>query len=132
VRRTGRRFLEFTAILLTALQLRCGLSDTAGPGRAPGTLTLLVASPRGAEGAALIEIDRDNVTALSGSTGTVLASLNGNRLRVALLLARPGIPQLSVSVRDTMQPLNAVLLEVADSFNVLRPSLQGYSLVESK
>jgi hypothetical protein len=93
---------------------------------------LLVASPRGPEGAALIEIDGRNVTALSGSEGIGLAQPNGNRLTIALLLARPGVPQLTVTVTDTTQPLNAVLLEVADSMNVLRPSLQGYALLVAK
>jgi hypothetical protein len=37
-----------------------------------------------------------------------------------------------VTVTDTTQPLNAVLLEVADSLNVLRPSLQGYALLVVK
>jgi hypothetical protein len=132
VRKTCRRVLEFAALLLTASLVRCDQRDPAGPAAALGPVILLVASPRGPEGAALIEIDGHNVTALSGSDGMALAQQNGNRLRIALLLARPGVPQLTVTVTDTTQPLNAVLLEVADSLNVLRPSLQGYSLLVAK
>jgi hypothetical protein len=131
MRKPIRRVLGVILPVLVAATVQCA-DDSTGPPPGAGTLSVTIVGPAVVEGAALLEVDGGNVTAVSAPAGTVLTDRSGGRLRVALLLATPGILRLDVSVADTTKGIDAVLLEVADSLNALRPSLGSYAVAVSR
>jgi hypothetical protein len=126
----NRALIVLLGIVLAAV--RCaGDSPTRAPDAIPGTRTLRIDSPNGAEGAALLELDAANVTAVGADSAMVLIERDGAKLRVAIVRANPGLLRLRVDVADTAAAVTATLLEVADAQNVLRP-LPGYSVSVSR
>jgi hypothetical protein len=94
----------------------------------PGTVTLVVVSPNGPEGAAFIEVDAAAVTNVMADSGSVLHAPQGERLRIAIVRGQPGTLRVHLTVRDTASALDPELVQVADPANTLRPMLAGYSV----
>lgn len=117
-------------LAVLAFTLSCAGDDsgpTAPPPVVPGTVTLELVSPNGAEGAAVIDLLAAPVAAVTSGDAVVHAHKNGDRITVVLLRARPGAISAALSVRDTAAALDARIVQVADSANALR-ALTGYSL----
>jgi hypothetical protein len=122
-------------LLLAALALgavRCsGDEDPTGPpppDPVPGSLVLVVRSPNGAEGAALIDVAAATVAEVTPDSGSVIQVPDGERLRIAIVRNQPGTLSAVLAVSDTAAPLDIRLLQVADAVNGLRPSLAGYTV----
>lgn len=117
---------------LALVTLQCTSEpDPAGPAQpppVPGMRTLVVRSPFGAEGAALLDIAAAAVTAVTASGSDVHTAVEGSRLRILIVRMVPGELAATIAVTDTAQALEARLLQVAGPMNELRASLATYVL----
>jgi hypothetical protein len=92
----------------------------------PGTLTAVVTSPNGAEGAAVLDIEGivESVTA-NGNVSLYLTP-SGQATRAILVRLTPGELSMKVSLPDVSRTPQITVVEVADGDNKLRPSVAGY------
>ena len=123
-----RRPVFFGALLLLAGLLGTSGCGDAAPVSAPGTLTAIVESPNGAEGAALIRLIGEGVASVEPLTGDLYSSVLGDTTRVVVLLDTPGDIAFRLNVADTTRLPVVTLLQVADGQNELRAGLSGYSV----
>lgn len=119
-RRRSRAPLATTCALLLA-----ACAD-AGPEGGAGTLAALLVSPHGPEGAALLELVGPGLAQVTAADGRAFSHRNGDTLRVVIVREAPGEIRFLLAVADTTRPPAALLLEVADGGNALRPDLSGY------
>ena len=116
-----RRAAGVIALLLV------GACTGEGPVSAPGTLTATLASPNGAEGAAVIVLAGEGVTDVQPLGDTEVHSrTTGSTTWVVLLSELGGTLAFSLTVPDTTQPPTAVVQEVAGADDALRDVLSGY------
>jgi len=124
------RALLLLAATLALAAIRCSVDQgpVGLPSGTPGQLTLVVRSPNGPEGAALLEVDGGAVTGVTGDASAVWTVRSGTRLRIAIVRATPGELRAAVAVLDTTAKLEATLVQVAGPSNELRGSLTAYGI----
>ncbi|HLU26409.1 MAG TPA: hypothetical protein VKZ58_11965 [Longimicrobiales bacterium] len=116
------------ALLAASLGLAgAGCDDPDGPG-GPGVYEVVIESPNGPEGAAVVQLTGSGIEgARSADARVFVARVERNTSRVVVVRDEPGELRFQVEVRDLGAPmLSAVLLQVADGNNELRGSLAGY------
>ena len=110
-------------VLLALLGGGCG---DAGPESMPGTLTAVLVSPHGPEGAAWLELLGRGVGQVTAADGRTFSHQAGDTVRVVVVRDAPGEIRFQVSLADTRDPPAVQLLEVADGENRLRAGLGAY------
>lgn len=96
-------------------------ADAVEPAR---DLRVLLESPNGDEGAAVIELVGPGLGEVTAPEGTVFTHVSGDTTRVVILLDDPGPIELTVHVQGLAFP-GAAVLQVADDRDNVRP-LAGY------
>ncbi len=124
---TPHKALVAHAALFAALLGVWGCLDD-GPRSAPGTLTAVLESPNGAEGAALIHLVGGGVSRVEPLTGDLHTSAAGDTTKVVVLLGTPGEVAFRLNVADTTQPPATTVVQVADGQNAVRDGLAGYQV----
>lgn len=114
--------------LVFALALGACDDGPSAPPSVPGTLTVRLISPNGAEGAAILEVDAEAVDHVTAVEAEAYAVNIGDRMRIVLIRPTGGEIRARLAVTDTAAELDARVLEVADSANAKRPSLDGYEV----
>lgn len=96
---------------------------------APGTLTATLASPHGAEGAAVVSLVGEGVLEVAG-LGDVLVFKSGASGVTTLVLVSPGGGTLAftVALADTTRLPAATVEQVAGRDDALRGDVGGYRL----
>ncbi|MFQ5537127.1 MAG: hypothetical protein ACE5GJ_06710 [Gemmatimonadota bacterium] len=123
---TARRGAALAAALVLTLAAACG---DQGPVPAPGVLSARVASPNGAEGAALLTVFGDGVVSVEEAGGRLFSRQHGgDSLRVVLFADQDGALHFRLAVADTTLRPEIALLEVAGPDDALRASLAGYEV----
>jgi hypothetical protein len=126
---TKARLPRLLLIASVVALVRCSPDGPIEPrGAAPGALTLVLRSPNGAEGAALLDIAGTYVTGVGADGSAVYSHPDGDRLRIAIARAQPGELRAIVALSDTTRPLDARVVQVAGPTNALRGSLAGYTV----
>lgn len=118
---------RWAAVCWILLSLLTACDDEVQPDPEPGAIDVVVASPAGAEGAALIEVD----AAISGATapgGEAFARPAGASTRVAVVRTVAGELRVRFEVPDVHRPPTMRLLQVAGPDDRLRADLSGYRL----
>ena len=113
------------AVLAVTLLLLHACEDQ-GPEGAPGTLTAVVVSPNGAEGAAWLELVGSGLGAVTAADGRAFSERRGDTVQVVVVREEAGELVFLVQVDDATLLPSAVLHEVADGDNQLRADLSGY------
>ena len=124
----SRRPVCSGAILVLAGLLSASGCGDAGPVSGPGTLTAIVESPNGAEGAALIWLIGTGVESLEPLIGDFHTSVVGDTTKVLVILDAPGNIVFHLKLADMSRPPRATVLQVADGQNELRADLIGYGV----
>ena len=99
--------------------------DSTNPG-GPGTLTAVVTSPNGAEGAAILDVEGIVESLSANGDVSLYLTPSGQATRAVLVRLTPGELSMKVSVPDVSHTPQIIVVEVADVDNVLRPSIAGY------
>lgn len=122
--RSGRAII-FT-VCAAVFAVGCG---DEGPVVGAGTLTAVVTSPYGDEGAALLTVVGPGIEEI-GQAGSSQVYANGSagRFTVVLINEPGGELSFSVALADTTQKPTATFLEVAAPNDTLRTALDGYSV----
>ena len=123
MRSTVFRWLACAGVLLTVAA--CG---DAGPVSGPGTLTAVLVSPNGAEGAAVVSLSGTGVGAVGAVSGEVFSRVDGNTVTVVVINEPGGELSFSVALADTIQRPIGSIEQVAGPNDELRSTLSGYSL----
>jgi hypothetical protein len=99
--------------------------DSSSPTTA-GTLTAVLVSPNGEEGAAVLDVS-GTVESISAANGVSLHTTPvATGTRVIVVRLTPGELSLKVTVPDVSRPPGVTVVEVADGDDKLRQSLAGY------
>ena len=117
------RRVSIPALLLLCLAAG-GCDDAPTPG--PGTLTVSLASPNQAEGAARLVLVGQGMGAASALDGEVHVRVRGDTMGVLLLRQDPGPLRFLLQVQDTTRKPRGSVVQVAGPDNELRPALLGY------
>jgi len=114
-------------LALAAMSLASAACDSTQPGGS-GTLTTVLVSPNGAEGAAVLDVTGtfDSITAPGDVTVFTTPSANGTRIIVMRLT--PGELSMNIAVPNVSRRPTVTVVEVADGDDKLRPSLSGYQV----
>lgn len=115
-----------TVIAAATLLLVAPSCDSTGP-ESPRAYDLRVASPNGAEGAAVLEL-RGPVARVTAPAGLVLAHGDGDVTRVVLVLDTPGELRLAVNPATRGATVEATLVEVSGPDDRPRASVDGYTV----
>jgi hypothetical protein len=99
--------------------------DSTRPG-GPGTLTAVVASPNGAEGAAVLDVAGPVEALTSNGDVSVYMTPAGAGTRAILVRLTPGELSMKVRLADVSQVPQITVVEVAGDDDKLRPSVAGY------
>lgn len=114
------------AASLTALwAVGCG---SEGPESGPGVRTVVVVSPAGPEGAALVRLEGRGVEGVTAIDGRIFHHARGDTVRVVVVREDAGVLRFAVSLADTLAEPRGTVLEVADRENELRTGLSGYAV----
>lgn len=124
-RRYGRGPLLGRALLLAAALASGACHEGPAPG--PGTLTVSVVSPRGAEGAAVLALHGPGIDGVDGSGAWVRTRPGrGDTLVVAVVAEEAGPLSFRVALADTLRRPAVRILQVAGPDDALREALEGY------
>lgn len=115
----------WTVVVLLAAAAACDDSPTPGP----GTLTAVLASPNGAEGAAVITFPSSGVGEIGAVSGQVFSRVDGDSVTVVVVREPGGELAFSIALADTTALPMGVVKEVAAPNDRLRTTLAGYQLV---
>ena len=96
------------------------------PPNESGTLTAVLVSPNGAEGAAILDVVGDFESITAGNEVSLFTTPSANGMRA--IVVRPAAGELSVriAVDDVSRPPAVSIVEVSDGDDKLRTSLSGY------
>ena len=119
------RSRSWTAAALVMAAAAC--NDSPIP--APGTLTAVLASPNGAEGAAVLSFASDGVGEIGPVSGEVFSRVDGDSVTVVLVHEQGGELAFSMALADTTALPLGVVREVAAPNDRLRTTLAGYEVV---
>lgn len=119
---TNRRSLVMVALCMLA-STAC---DNSTPPNTAGTLTAVLVSPNGAEGAAILDV-AGTVESFGADTGiTVFTTPSATGTRVIVVRMTPGELSVRLALEDVSKPPTVSVVEVADGDDKLRQSLSGY------
>ena len=118
------RIFGLAFALITPLVLGC--NDDAVLVGGPGVLTATLASPNGAEGAALLHMVGGQISSVEALTGDLHTSMLGDTTKVLVLLDTPGEIAFLLNVADTTLPPVTTIVQVADGQNEVRSNLAEY------
>lgn len=122
---TSRVFLHLAAAgVICAL----GACDDPGPVPGPGTLTAVVVSPNGPEGAAVVSFPSEGVGEIGAVSGEVFSRVENGSVTVVVINEPGGDLAFSVALADTTQKPLGLVEEVAAPDDKLRSTLAGYAL----
>ncbi len=122
---TSMKPYRFAAFLALSLLVAC--ADQSPPG--PGILTATLKSPHGAEGAALVVLMGSGIGEVTPvGRNQLYSSSNLDEVRIVLVNQHDGTLAFRVEVADTTIEPAAIVEEVADPGNRLRPTVDGYAL----
>ncbi len=100
-----------------------------GPVSGPGTMTVTLSSPNGAEGAARIVLLGGDIGPITPAGATeVYSHAGGSTTQIVLINQEGGALSFTVAVADTTQPPAFVVQEVAGPDDQLRTPLTEYGL----
>lgn len=112
--------------LLLAAALASGACHE-GPAPGPGTLTVSVVSPHGAEGAAVLALHGRGIDGVDGSGAWVRARPGrGDTVVVAVVAEEAGPLSFRLALADTLRRPEVRILQVAGPDDALREALEGY------
>ena len=114
------------AVLACLLPLAVACGDE-GPASGPGTLTVQVVSPNGAEGAALVRLIGPGLGQVAPDAGRVFSDIHGDTLNVVVVNEAGGDLRFGLAVADTTRPPQGVLVDVSGPDDAVRP-LAGYAV----
>ena len=100
----------------------------AGPVSGPGTLTAVLVSPNGDEGAAVISFSSTGVGAIGTVSGEVYSRISGDSVTVVVINEPGGELSFSMTLADTTQKPVGVVEQVAGPNDELRGALSGYDV----
>ncbi|NIP60163.1 MAG: hypothetical protein GWM92_12700 [Gemmatimonadetes bacterium] len=133
--RRPRRSVRGAGVLLFVLLFAAGCIDSGretGPGFQGETVTLQarIESPKGPEGAVLLDVSRDEVLRVrSTDDRTVVLGRNvGERSQIAIVRDFPGTIEFEVLAADGPALPEIHVLQVADWENRLRDDVTGYTV----
>ncbi|MGD2045588.1 MAG: hypothetical protein PVF90_01775 [Gemmatimonadota bacterium] len=102
--------------------------DSGAPPR-PGTLTALVQSPNGDEGAAVLLLLGDDAREVRSAGGTeAYSAASAEGTRVVLIHPAGGALTFEVEMADTERPPSVLFRQVAGPDDALRDDVSGYVL----
>lgn len=116
-----RQFLVVAAIAMVAA------CDSTEPNE-PGTITAVVVSPAGAEGAAVLDVNGTVESFTAPSDVTMFTTPAASGTRVILVRSTPGELSVNLTVPDVGSPPTVSIVEVAGGDDQLRASLTGYQV----
>ena len=122
------RFRAFSWLAGAGVILTVAACGDAGPVSGPGTLTAVLVSPNGAEGAAVISFASAGVGAIGAVSGEVFSRVEGNSVTVVVINEPGGELSFSVALADTTQKPLGLVEEVAGPDDELRGTLSGYEV----
>jgi len=115
--------LVFTCAALTFVAAAC---DSTQP-KTAGTLTAVLVSPNGAEGAAVLDVS-GKVDAFAAADGiSLFQTPSASGTRIVLVRLTAGELSMKVTVPDASSPPQISVVQVADADNKLRQT-QGYKV----
>ncbi len=126
-----------TMPLLSCRTLRVALAVSAlglfacgdqGPVILSDTLTVLVVSPNGSEGSAIVSLVGAGLGQVTATDGLLFEERTGDGVRVMLINDEPGPLQFRVEVADTTLPLRGTVEEIAGPDDRVRTANVGYSV----
>lgn len=118
--------------ILVTLMLACACGDQ-GPLTEPGTVTVRLVSPHGAEGGAVVVLMGDGFGEVTGLAGTAAFSFrDATSTRVVLIDQDGGELAFSIAVTDPSRPFEGAVLEVAGPDDALRALSPPYRLEISR
>ena len=94
----------------------------------PGTITVSIVSPNGAEGAAILDIVGPVETVTGANDVSAYPTPSATGTRVVLVRMTPGSLQVRLGIPDVSRPPSVSVIEVADGNDRLRESVGGYSV----
>ncbi len=94
----------------------------------PGDLAVVLLSPNGPEGAAVLETTDGGILQITSVSGQTAHWRAGGATRIVVLLDAPGEIRFRLSVDNVRSPPEITIIEVADGDNRLRDDLSGYSV----
>ncbi len=94
----------------------------------PGDLAVVLLSPNGLEGAAVLETTDGGILQITSVGGQTTHWRTGGATRIVVLLDAPGEIRFTLSVDNVESPPEITIIEVADGDNRLRDDLSGYSV----
>jgi len=107
----------------------CGDEATPPLEAVPGELLVRVESPKGLEGAAVLETADEGVVEITGDGGQLFQWRQDGNIRIVVLLDTPGEIRFVLEVEDINSPPQLRLVEVADPDNRLRAGLLFYRVI---
>lgn len=119
-----RRLSILSLAALTLLGAGC--EDAPPPG--PGTLTVTLASPNQAEGAARLRLVGPGMGTATPLEGELHLRRRGDTLSVLVLRPDSGALRFLLEVEDTTRRPRGLVLQVAGPDNVIRAALRGYAV----
>lgn len=120
------RFRAFSWLAGAGALLTLAACGDALPISGPGTLTAVLVSPNGDEGAAVISFAGTGVGAIGPVSGEVFSRVDGNSVTVVVINEPGGQLSFSVALTDTLQKPVASIEQVAAPDDELRTTLSGY------
>ena len=127
--RPDSRPIRFGFLILLFFGL--GACDSLGPEDkgGPGSLTVSLLSPNGAEGSAVFElVGGMGLSTVSPVGGEVLYQHFGGSSRIVVVMDEPGEVKFVVRTEDVQELPEVNVIQVASGENELRGSLAGYSV----
>lgn len=110
---------RFAPAIVAAI-LAVGACGDEGPVSGPGTLTAVVSSPNGAEGAAVVTLIGEGVGAVTALDGWLFEERIADGVRVMVVSDQAGPLRFQVALADTTQRPVGTVEEVAGPDDVLR------------
>ncbi|MEQ9399636.1 MAG: hypothetical protein RJQ04_10780 [Longimicrobiales bacterium] len=115
------------AVAVAALAV--GACGDEGPISGPGTLTAVVSSPNGSEGAAVVTLIGEGVGAVTALDGWLFEERIADGVRVMVVNDQAGPLRFQVALADTTQRPVGTVEEVAGPDDVLRSlATAGYTV----
>ena len=117
------RLVLFAALVLTAVSC-----DSTEPKGGPGTVTAVLVSPNGPEGAAVLDVNGVVESFTATNDVSVYTTPSSTGTRVVLVRVTPGELSVKMKVSNTLEPPPVTVVEVAGGDDKLRASVSGYQV----
>ena len=123
--RSRHALLSLAMLAAVTTVAACG---DEGPASGPGTVTAVVASPNGDEGAAVLTLSGTGIGEITAVSGEVFSRPEGSDVTVVIINESAGELAFRIALADTTQKPAATLVEVAAPDDDLRTTLAGYEV----